>query len=283
MLSKILDISPRVQWEGNYGYCGETSFQCAGLYYGQWASQYHIRALASSNTDQSQSSSQLLLGVNDAFAASQLGLQCSTWNGSGSKKFLAWVKYHVLAGHPVAIGVYINNSVMPGGGDAEYDHIVLAIGIESNHALTDSSYYDDDVIVFSDHGLYGPPTPFIFKYQFGQFQNTRSGADQPRSGVYSLADTAANYGIALTGRITPTLPVSIKASPNSETPAVMDGYNMQPRSTQMDFLISGSEMMLGHAYILKTGTTAWAVGTQTEPVTQSYYSNDVVAYTLEET
>ena len=39
-----LDMPPRVQWQDNDGYCGETSVQMAALYYGAYVSQYVARA-----------------------------------------------------------------------------------------------------------------------------------------------------------------------------------------------------------------------------------------------
>lgn len=41
------DIPPRLQWAANNGYCGEVSFANAGLYYGQYLSQFDIRDIAS--------------------------------------------------------------------------------------------------------------------------------------------------------------------------------------------------------------------------------------------
>ena len=70
-----LAIPSRLQWNGNYGYCGEVSFISAGLYYGQYLSQYDARAIASKNARQSITSSQLLLGVNDEYAARSLRLR----------------------------------------------------------------------------------------------------------------------------------------------------------------------------------------------------------------
>jgi hypothetical protein len=39
------NIPPRLQWEANFGYCGEVSLISAGLYYGQYLSQYDARAI----------------------------------------------------------------------------------------------------------------------------------------------------------------------------------------------------------------------------------------------
>lgn len=73
------DIPPRLQWEANYGYCGEVSFINAGLYYGQYVSQYDARAIASKNRGQSLEESQLLIGVNDLHAAEQMHLKAEPW------------------------------------------------------------------------------------------------------------------------------------------------------------------------------------------------------------
>jgi len=45
--SVSLDLPTQVQWPANFGYCGEISFIVAGLYYGQYLSQYDARALVS--------------------------------------------------------------------------------------------------------------------------------------------------------------------------------------------------------------------------------------------
>ena len=42
----INEIPPRIQWNANDGYCGEVSLISAGLYYGQYVSQYDARVFA---------------------------------------------------------------------------------------------------------------------------------------------------------------------------------------------------------------------------------------------
>ena len=89
------DIPPRLQWNANFGYCGEVSLISAGLYFGQYVSQYDARAIASNGAPQYLSGSQLLLGVNDQTAAAAMHLNALAWDeseGSGSQAFLAWVK-----------------------------------------------------------------------------------------------------------------------------------------------------------------------------------------------
>ncbi|MCX6459997.1 MAG: hypothetical protein NTZ03_06770 [Actinobacteria bacterium] len=119
-------IPPRIQWDANFGYCGEVSFVSAGLYYGQYLSQYDARAIASNNAPQSIASSQLLLGVNDVSAAKSMHLTTSAFNTAAqtnTTSFLTWVKANVKAGHPVAIGVFANQrrfygSTNPVAGDS---------------------------------------------------------------------------------------------------------------------------------------------------------------------
>src|SRR5579859_6230620 len=74
--SAAVDMPPRFQWNENFGYCGEVALISAGLFYGQYLSQYDARATASSKP-QYRSSSQLLLGVNDTHAAAGMHLAYS--------------------------------------------------------------------------------------------------------------------------------------------------------------------------------------------------------------
>jgi hypothetical protein len=67
-------IPPRLQWNENYGYCGEVSLISAGLYYGQYISQYDARALASPGVPENDFNSQLMLGINDQIAAAAMHL-----------------------------------------------------------------------------------------------------------------------------------------------------------------------------------------------------------------
>ena len=44
---QAIDVPPRRQWNENSGYCGETSFISAGMYFGQYCSQFTARSIAS--------------------------------------------------------------------------------------------------------------------------------------------------------------------------------------------------------------------------------------------
>ncbi|NDG39354.1 MAG: hypothetical protein EBY28_08200 [Betaproteobacteria bacterium] len=255
--SRKLDIPARFQWSANFGYCGETALISAGLYYGQYISQYDARAIASSNMTQSLQNSQLLLGVNDSAAATALHLKTVKWRGAGSNNFLSWVKGNIALSYPVIIGVYANTSFFDGKAAEEYDHIVPVIGIRSSHGWNDSSYHADDTLTFSDNGLMGDDTPtgspYFFTYSFGEFQKTRAQADIKGAAEYSLANTAANYGIAVTGvadAYNETVPVRLRTSVNHETPIMVDGGNSRPAASSLSLAINVSNLTPGVNYKL---------------------------------
>ena len=257
-------LPPRIQWNANYGYCGETAFVSAGLYYGQYISQYDARAIASKNTRQSLESSQLLLGVNDVAAAKAMHLNATAFNTAKqptSRAFLTWVKSNVVAGSPVVIGVFANQSRFYGtanlnAGDTEYDHIVTVTGITSTRSLTGPTiYYADDVLTFNDGGLWtgtnGQPQN-SFSYPFGTFATTRQRANSRTGAVYSLK-SGANYGIAITGIIDlnrDTVPVRLTTSVNAETPTMVDGSNTRPAPKPVTLTITVSSLKPGTTYNL---------------------------------
>ena len=257
-------LPPRIQWNANYGYCGEAAFISAGLNYGQYISQYDARALASKNARQSLESSQLLLGVNDVAAAKAMHLSATAFNPTKqptSTAFLTWVKSNVTAGYPVVIGVFMNQSRFYGttnlnAGDTEYDHIVPVTGITSTRPVTGpATYYADDVITFNDNGLWtgtnGQPQN-TFSSTFSTFATTRQKANAKTAAVYSLKN-GADYGIAITGIIDgsrETVPVRLTTSVNAETPVMVDGSTTRPAATPVTLTITVSSLKPGTTYTL---------------------------------
>ena len=262
------NLPPRIQWNANYGYCGETSFVSAGLYYGQYISQYDARAIASRNARQSLESSQLLLGVNDIAAAKAMHLTAVPKQAT-TASFLPWVKSNVVAGYPVAIGVFMNQSrVGPAtnlnAGDTEYDHIVTVTGITSTHPLTGpATYYADDVLTFTDNGLWTPGglPQNTFSYPFATLPATRQQANAKTGPVYSLKN-GINYGIAITGIIDlnrETVPVRLTTSTNAETPAMVNGSSTRPAAKPVTLTITVSGLTPGKTYNLYRYTSMAAV------------------------
>jgi hypothetical protein len=247
----VLDIPPRKQWNANFGYCGETSMISAGLYYGQYVSQYTARAVASNDTPQYRRSSQLLLGGNDRHAAIKMHLASIEWNTATERstdEFLLWVRRNVERGYPVAIGVYTNEyrfygTTAPRAGDPSYDHIVPVTSVSA------------DALTFSDNGLWNPTGKprYTFGYRFAAFQRTRVQANAPGAPIYSLSSDGRNYGIAISGVADAdheTLPVRLSTNVRWERPPMRNGSNARPRPMQLTLTITMSNLTPGVAYRL---------------------------------
>lgn len=239
------DIPPRLQWDQNFGYCGETSFICAGLYLGQYCSQYTARYIASDGMPQSLRDSQLLLGINDTHTADRMSLNYDKWQHEKESSppqgttdaFFVWIKKHVAKGHPVIIGVFNNESLIygnthPEAGDPEYDHIIPVTGVGSySFPLDDDTYHGSDQIYFSDNGLFKPSgyPLFLYNSRFDDFKLDRKEANSPNGPVYSLLDKPDHYGIALLSVYDSddvTLPVRLKTSRNDEIPEIAQGRGL---------------------------------------------------------
>jgi hypothetical protein len=254
-----LEIPPRLQWGANFGYCGEMSFISAGLFFGQYCSQFEARRLASPGKNQSLEISQLLLGAsgdgripnNDELAAKSMHLQYEAWHArtEETQAFLGWVKKNLTEGFPVIIGVFENQSAfgdknlpMP---DSTYDHIVPLFAFGSNKPFLDNrgEVYESDVIHFSDNGLYSSTNymPYHFSYRLDTFQKTRNGANLPQSPIYSVKlGKGANYGIAIKGvadRNGDTLPVMVQTNLNYEKPEMVDKSNTPPKPMLLELTV----------------------------------------------
>ncbi len=269
-----LPVPPRIQWNENFGYCGEVSFISAGLYYGQYISQYDARKIASKNAHQNLASSQLLLGINDAYAARAMHLSAVAFNTAAqtsSKSFLTWVKANIKSGYPVAIGVFANQSRFHdstdlNAGETEYDHIVIATGIRSTHSLKGKpTYYGSDILTFDDNGLwtgtFNSRPQNVFSYSFGAFTATRRVANAPQGSVYSLKN-GANYGIAITGvvdRSHETLPVRLTTNINYESPEIGENSSVRPAARPVRLTIRVSGLRPNAAYNLYRYSSVAAV------------------------
>ena len=222
-----LGIAPRLQWNSNYGYCGETSFISAGMYFGQYTSQWTARNAASPGVPQTEEESQLLLGVNDVDAAEAMRLQAVEFDSESqqsTRQYLTWVKSMVVRGFPVIIGVFLNMDDDSSDGQSEYDHIVPVLGVGSQAPLlaANRTYRATDVISFSDNALLDgntSPNAAVFRYRFGPFQKSRSQANDPDGETYALRNRPMNYATAVTGVMDPdrvTIPIRLTSNANGE-------------------------------------------------------------------
>jgi hypothetical protein len=126
-------------WGPNrHGYCGATSIQTAGLYYGNWFSQEQVRIAAGS--------AEVLLDVNADVAATALYLNFDLWDIANETapqafRFLAWIKTYIDVGVPVVFGAFESEPK----GDMDYDHVVLAVGykVDTGRRAISELYYND--------------------------------------------------------------------------------------------------------------------------------------------
>jgi hypothetical protein len=257
------DIGPRYQWNHNYGYCGEVSEISAGLYYGQYLSQYDARATAD-HAPQNRYRSQLLLGVNALRAAENMHLRAIARTGKFDRSpddFLEWVKENVLLGRPVAIGIYMNQfrfygNRNPNAGSPQYDHMVPVIGIGSSHPRDENGYFPDDAITFSDNGEWSSSrrdAQYYFSYAFATFQKTRREANAHQGPIYSLTDDHRDFGIAILGvqdEDKETLPVRVSTNLNYESPQIVAGSAKRPPPEPLELTIMVSGLQQGTKYNL---------------------------------
>jgi hypothetical protein len=252
-------IPPRLQWEANGGYCGEVSLISAGLYYGQYISQYEARICAIGKTPQDEG--ELLLGVNDLRAAAKMHLRAEEWNGrrqKNSAQFLRWVRNHVLRGHPVAIGVFNNEYQLygktnPNAGHHGYDHIVPVLSVATHRRSSASrGAFATERLTFSDNGLWGTDGnyPYFFTVRFGAFPKNRQQANAPRGPLYSLPAGQRSYGVAILGVKGDTLPVRVWTSVNYESPAMRHHSNKRPAPMPLTLTVVVSGLTPGVNYRL---------------------------------
>lgn len=257
--TNVLTLPFRAQWEANNGYCGEASLISSALYKGgTYMSQYDVRILAASNPQNAQSNTQLLIGKreNDLKTINKMHLKAEAWHAKGpTKEFLLWVKAMVSQGHPVAIGLYMNQYYFTDNeetGDKEYDHIVTVTGVTSKYA--DGQYHGDDILHFSDHGLWNPeekdPQPEVnYQIAFDEIQKDRKQANWESSPIYSLRPQQ-NYGVAITGILDPnceTKPIQIQTNIPYE-PTLAEGSNKRPASIPVRLKVTVSELKPGQSY-----------------------------------
>jgi len=283
-----LPLASRLQWLANAGYCGETAVIVAALGLGEYVSQYEARA-AASDLPQSDPASQLLPGVNAVAAAAALGLTATDWaGGADPAALLSWSRAQLRLGHPVVMGVYENGSVFGEGGDPEFDHVVLAVGLRG------------DALVIDDHGLWNPddwtpadqtvnPPPYRFDLDPSVATRTRAQADESDAPAYSLPAGVPLYATAITGIDDPTgvtRPVSLATDPAQEWPAITDGSDEPPTATPLTVTATVSGLERGRRYVAYTYDRLDAVPTRdfnahaSQAATAQSFLADATTHTL---
>jgi len=179
-VTSLLSIKPRLQWPNANGYCGETSIQMCGLYYGNYISQDLCRTVAGG---------EVLINVNDTAALSAFSLNYSEWDPTVAspqyQNYLVWTKQFLQKKQPVIITVYIQ-----GLSDPDYDHIIPAIGFTGANV---NAYTGTDQLTYNS--CFDTTS---FTRAFSKLYDTRSM--NGNGAVYSYCiPEYVNYGVAVTG------------------------------------------------------------------------------------
>lgn len=234
------------------------SLVAALLKYGQYYSQYDVRDVSTGDQQQFY-----LVGDNDEVTSKKLNLNYIEWDHTirDTTKYLAWVKQMTRSGYAVTITVFMNYYEFYGmtdktAGEMDYDHIVSVSRVDSNY--DDDLYHDDDIITFSDHGLFSPRSTgplYLFSYPMTAFIGTRAQANSQRSGaIYTLpASPVANFGIAHTGNVDLSgdlLPVLVETNVNYESPEIGIKSNVRPPAMEMKLAVTVSGLEEGSKYVL---------------------------------
>jgi hypothetical protein len=175
-----LAMRPRLQWPNANGYCGETSIQMCGLYYGNYISQEVCRTVAGG---------EVLIHLNDTAALSALSFRYMEWDPSAAtpqyQGYLNWVKQHLQQKHPVILTVYIK-----GLSDPDYDHILPAIGFR---ATSINTYAGTDQLSYNSCF-----DTTAFTRNFSTLYDTRSMSANGATNTYCIPQNV-DYGVAVTG------------------------------------------------------------------------------------
>lgn len=195
MVGEALPIRNRIQWQGNGGYCGETSLQESALYYGIYASQWWIRNVI----DPTQNND--LVELDEwALVLAALGLEADVFPTESIdppqyEAFELWAKKHLARKHPVITTCYIAG----GPPDNPVDHIVtLTAFIASGLDV----YSSDDLFILNHHlaqTTYGlPGAPFAFAQRTRWLFDERAMTGPGATYLYAI-QKEADYGLAITG------------------------------------------------------------------------------------
>ncbi len=256
------NVPARLQWLANEGYCGEVSQTQAGLFYGQYVSQFDARTFgAVTKTNIQSNGKNFYLPGDTAMAhdhvASLLDEEFHSEEAGEANRYLAWAKKHLRQGHVVIITVMMNNYLFYGSTDLnagfpDYDHIVTLTKIETDY--DDDEYHADDLYTMEDHGLYSPrfDPVYHFTYTAHEFQGTRQQANAPSGNVYTVPNDFMNFGTAVLGVLDDekvTLPVRVDTSVNYEKPIMRNG-NDRPAPMDLTLTVTVSGMEDGVKYKL---------------------------------
>ncbi len=246
-------IARRKQWDGNFGYCGETSYIAAAMHYGMYMSQYDLRRYTSLTQTQTKETDQVLIGEESEIAAADLfKLNYEQWRKSSTYcrqsntcdhtlAFCNWAQSHLNKGRPVISVVYNKTGKNP-----LYDHIISLFQATTTGNSPQFIFWDNYA-----EPLANPPTGLAtnpYTYNYPSIKRTRAEAIAA-SDEYSLP-SGKNFGTAITGinsSETSLVRIQLVGNPNREEPEIVDKSATRPASVQLTLTL--------HLYNLQPNVT----------------------------
>jgi len=229
-VSRLLNIPGRLQWDNANGYCGETSIQMIGLYYGNYISQDFCRNVAGG---------EVLIGDENGEAAlNSFSFTYDEWDYNQTtpqyQNYLVWLKQELYHYHPVIITVYVQ-----GMSDPDYDHIIPAIGFSSADT---SLFHNSDELMFND--CYDST---YYTRTFQSIWDTRSMTGNGATYEYCVPKNV-DYGCAVTGIkdvLHETKPVHLSINRWDEPNVTLGEQAVMLHGTiTIDSLVSGTKYAL---------------------------------------
>jgi hypothetical protein len=176
-----LDIPGRLQWDNANGYCGETSIQMIGLYYGNYISQDVCRTVGGGEV--------LIHEGHWEEVLNSFSFTFEDWDNDQPEpqyqNFLVWIKQHLYDNNPVIIGVFVQELE-----DPDYDHIFPVIGFSGTNT---NEFNNADELKFND--CYEPD---YFTRSFQSIWDSRSMSGNGAIYEYCIPKQI-DFGSAITG------------------------------------------------------------------------------------
>ncbi|GMH64999.1 hypothetical protein TL16_g04092 [Triparma laevis f. inornata] len=236
-------LVPRQQWVESGGFCGALSIQSIAMTYGAYISQDLVRKAA---PYQSGSHGDDTLGYeistqNILPCLSNLNLNYDSWDSDKQpvpqgQAYLSWLKKQLSAGAGIVQFVlcagdehYIPQDDAP---PLYFDHIEPFFKIYSKHPLSDSTVYNDDILVHgSDYSPDGDENLGYFRTFDSLLDDTdmqgncaNAGTEWKQNEMYPCLYKNQTYGTAITGLVNSKnlISTSLQVNATSE-PDVREG------------------------------------------------------------
>jgi len=148
---RLLNAQPGIQWMDHGGYCGAWSIQRATMAKGAWISQQQVR----SHTVPGGGHDEEILATNIDLALKNLKLKAEGFDykhlpSPQADAYRQWIKEKLIAGHAIVWMIMLKGGhfpTYPGLPYGQYSHVEPVVGIMSDRPLSDTKWYDDDVLV----------------------------------------------------------------------------------------------------------------------------------------